>query len=90
MLIAVLQYGSCIQRDSAYGMVHRASMWVVGDSTQPELDGEHLLDLGLLVRNEAPDAGGRHPFWGYARRFLPTAAARARFVALAGAPDATA
>ena len=59
MLIAVLQYGSCIQRDSAYEMVHRASMWVVGDSTQLEVDGEHLLDLGLLVRNEAPDAGGR-------------------------------
>ena len=76
MLIAVLQHSSCLWPDPAYGMVRSASMRAVGGRTHHEVDGEHLLGLGLLVRDEAPDAGGRHGIWGHARRYHPSAASR--------------
>lgn len=85
MLIAILRLASCVRRDPACGMVRRSSMWAVGEVAHHDVDGKHLLDFGLLVRDEAPDAGSRHGTWGYGRRYLPTAAARARFVALPGA-----
>lgn len=39
-------------------------MWVAGDSPHHEVDGEHLLGLGLLALDETPDAGGRNGIWG--------------------------
>ncbi|MFC0389645.1 hypothetical protein [Muricoccus vinaceus] len=90
VLIAVLQHGSCPRWDRDYGMIRCCSIWVVGESTHHEADDAQLLDVGLLVRDGAPDAGGRHSLWEYARRYLPTAMARAQFVADAAASDAAA
>ncbi len=88
MLIAVLQHGSCLRRDRSYGMIRSPSMWAVGESTHHEADDEHLLGLGLLVRDEARDARGRHAYLAYGTRFLPAAVAWARLTALSAALSA--